>query len=268
VLDEREQAEILGINIDAIVFGERESGLEFARQIDLAIDRLGGGGIVARQMREDLAVEPDVVIGAAARGKAIGNRLGKALHLLVDGVGVRRGRRHHVALHVAAGAERRQQTFVDGGNGMFEVGLQHAMQLNALPRRDAQRAVGVGLGNAIEREILVRRDPASGNSAADHEDIRLARTVAAPVVAGIAVVLLIAAMKFDELFVLVVEAVRRFDKLVSDGSAQVLAVLLEQFNGGTFRTGGDGRRRWDRHELLVECGDLGKACAHEVTLSI
>jgi hypothetical protein len=87
-------------------------------------------------------------------------------------------------------------------------------------------------------------------------------------VAGIAVVLLIAAMKFDELFVLVVEAVRRFDKLVSDGSAQVLAVLLEQFNGGTFRTGGDGRRRWDRHELLVECGDLGKACAHEVTLSI
>ena len=49
VLDDGQQAEILGVHVDAVVVGQGQAGLELARQIDLAVDRLvaaSGGGVV------------------------------------------------------------------------------------------------------------------------------------------------------------------------------------------------------------------------------
>ena len=40
VLDDGEEAEVLGVDVDAVVFGQGEAGLELARQVDLAVDRL------------------------------------------------------------------------------------------------------------------------------------------------------------------------------------------------------------------------------------
>ncbi len=41
-LDDRQQAKVLGVDIDAVVFRQGEASLELARQVDFAVDRLLG----------------------------------------------------------------------------------------------------------------------------------------------------------------------------------------------------------------------------------
>jgi len=65
-----------------------------------------------------LAVEPDFVVAAAARGQVGGEGGRGFLELGVNAaVVVRRRAGHDVPLHVAAGAKRGQQAFVDAGDG-------------------------------------------------------------------------------------------------------------------------------------------------------
>ena len=40
VLDDGQQAEVLGVDVDAVVVRQRQAGLELARQVDLAVERL------------------------------------------------------------------------------------------------------------------------------------------------------------------------------------------------------------------------------------
>ena len=40
VLDDGQQAQVLGVNVDAVVLRQGQAGLELARQIDLAVERL------------------------------------------------------------------------------------------------------------------------------------------------------------------------------------------------------------------------------------
>ena len=47
------------------------------------------------------------------------------------------------------------------------------MKLNALPCRDPQRAVGIGVADMVEREILLGRKAPAGDADADHELIVL-----------------------------------------------------------------------------------------------
>ena len=79
VLDDGEQAEVLGIDIDDVVVRQRQPGLELARQIDVAVDRLGVGRVVRRRGRQHLAVEPNLVIRPAARREPVGDEPGDAL---------------------------------------------------------------------------------------------------------------------------------------------------------------------------------------------
>ena len=109
VLDDGQQAEVLGVDVDAVVVRQRQAGLELARQVDLAVDRLRRSA-VRRGCRDRLAVEPDFVVGAGARREVGGEPGGRRLQLGVDAVvPVRRRAGHDVALHVAAGAQRGQQ---------------------------------------------------------------------------------------------------------------------------------------------------------------
>ncbi len=67
VLDDGQQAEVLGVNVDAVVVRRRQAGFELARQIDLAVDRFDLRRSVASFPDTVLAVEPDFVVGAGAR---------------------------------------------------------------------------------------------------------------------------------------------------------------------------------------------------------
>ena len=56
--------------------------------------------------------------------------------------------------------------------------LQDAVELDALPAGEAQRAVGVLAGQLVHGQVLVRRQPAAGDLAADHEHVVLAQPLA------------------------------------------------------------------------------------------
>ena len=73
VLDHGQQAQVLGVDVDAVVVGQGQAGLELARQIDLAVDRLFRGSRFAARHVDRLAVEPDFVIGAGARSQVAGD---------------------------------------------------------------------------------------------------------------------------------------------------------------------------------------------------
>ena len=139
----RQQAEILGVNVDAIVFRQGQAGFEFSRQINLAVDRLLRSAC-ARAAGDRLAIEPDFMIGAGARGQVPGQRSGRLLQFVADAIVAQRRRAgHDVAFHVAACAQRGQQGRIDAGDGVFQVALEDAVKLDALPAGETQGAVGV-----------------------------------------------------------------------------------------------------------------------------
>ena len=53
---------------------------------------------------------------------------------------------------------------VDAGDGRLQVALEDAVELDALPAREAQRAVGVLAGQVVQGEVLLRRHAARRGS--------------------------------------------------------------------------------------------------------
>src|SRR5262245_59961527 len=88
---------------------------------------------------------------------------------------VRRRTRHHVAFDVPASAEWRQQAGVDLGNRLLQMTLEDAVQLDALPSRQAERAVRMDTGDIVDGEVLPGRERAARYPAPDHEHVLLAR---------------------------------------------------------------------------------------------
>ena len=68
---------------------------------------------------------------------------------------IRVGRGHDVAVDVAAGGERVEQRGVDRLHRALHVRLDDAVELERLARRQAQRVVGVGAGDGVERQPLL-----------------------------------------------------------------------------------------------------------------
>ena len=80
----------------------------------------------------------------------------RRLQLSVDAVVVmRRGAGHDVALHVAAGAEGREQAGVDASDGVLQVRLEDAVELEILTGCDAQSVVGVLGGQLVAGQVLL-----------------------------------------------------------------------------------------------------------------
>ena len=97
------------------------------------------------------------MVRARRRAQLERQRLGDPAHRGVVGVAQRRGAAHDVALHVAAGGDGGEQRLVDAGDGRLEVALEHAVELEALAGGDAERAVGVLVGESLELEVLLAR---------------------------------------------------------------------------------------------------------------
>ena len=55
----------------------------------------------------------------------------------------------------------------------LQVRLDDAVELERLPRRQAQRVVGVGAGDGVERQPLLGRRDAARQAHADHEAVGL-----------------------------------------------------------------------------------------------
>ena len=143
------------------------------------------------------------MIGPRARVELLHELAGQLEHLLVHGVAVvRAGRAHDVSLHVAARGQRRELHFVDSADRLLEIRLQHAVQLQALPRGDAERGVADFVAQIELGQQLIAGEPAAGDGGADHEAVELGLgggAVAAGFGAALAVVLLVGAVVLEQL---------------------------------------------------------------------
>src|SRR5207237_1174635 len=84
-----------------------------------------------------------------------------------------------------------------------QVGFDHAVKLDALARRDAQRIVAVKPGKFIENQPLLSGHNPPGNSPADHYDKLL------PAGALVTIILLVATVELQKLVVIARELVGR-----------------------------------------------------------
>ncbi len=203
-LPDRHDRQIVGQDVDRVVLGDRQPDLEFARQIALAIERVGGFGR-RRLVRPFLAVHPDLVIGAGLRQQMGRQPPCVGFEPVVDRVADRRRHRRHRAHDIAARRQGRQQRAVDRADRGLQSGFDDAVELDALPGGDPQRPVGPAFGDPVEAEILLGREPPARNPHPDHElpDLVVAALLARG--GGVAVIALIDAVKFEQRIALLVE---------------------------------------------------------------
>ncbi len=70
LVERRDEAEVLGEDVDVVVRRHRDHGLELPRQVRAAVDRLDHLLLAADDL---LAVEPDLAIGLRLRQEMIGD---------------------------------------------------------------------------------------------------------------------------------------------------------------------------------------------------
>jgi hypothetical protein len=103
------------------------------------------------------------------------------------------------------------------------------MKLDALPRRDPQRSIGIAVGEPIKSEILLSREPPTWDADADHE---LPEFVVAALLAlgrAVAVVTLVDAVELEERIAFLVERHRGVGEVAGNVPAQLPALLLDRF---------------------------------------
>ena len=106
------------------------------------------------------------------------------------------------------------------------------MKLDALPRRDPERAVGTATGQVVEREILRRGQTAAGNAHAHHELPVLAVAALLQFGGAVAVIALIDAVKLEQAVPGIVERVGGIGEVARQIAAQLPALLLYRFGFG------------------------------------
>ena len=130
-----QQPEIVGIEVDTVVGGQANGGLEFARQIGRAVDRLdiAAVGPPATSFAAGLGSVSQISWYAAGRGQDARpcdrpTPASGAHRIVLDG----RRAAHDVTLDVAAGGQRRELDLVDAADRLLQVILQNAVQLQTL----------------------------------------------------------------------------------------------------------------------------------------
>ena len=110
------------------------------------------------------------------------------------------------------------------------------MELDALPRRESQGAVGVCTSDLVEGQPLLAGHLPAGEFEPDHEHVVLSDTGLGAGLAGVAVFLLIGAVELEELLVLVAKVVGIGPgQLLGQRAAEPAARFLDAFDGGAFR---------------------------------
>ena len=136
-LVKRHDRQVVGQNVDRVVLGDRQPDLEFARQVSLAIERVGLLGSLSL-VPPFLAVDPDFVIGPGLRQQVSREAPGVGFEPVMHRIADWRRHRRHRAHDVAARGQGRQQGLVNLGDRPLQAGFDDAVELDALPRRDPQ----------------------------------------------------------------------------------------------------------------------------------
>ena len=223
VLDDGDEPKAVRENIQVVHRRYHEGDFEFARQISFAVERVNKVFVLRLFEFELHAVNPDGVIGGRPGRKRHRHPMGIRINLFARlRVGGRRWS-EHVSVHVATRRERGEQRLVDLFDQRTQIIFHDPVELDALPRGDTQGIVAILRGEVVEHAPLLRRHHAAGDAAANHHDVFLAG------LAQIAVVLLIRAVKFQELVVVLGKmAGLRIGERLSNRARERRAVLLQE----------------------------------------
>lgn len=234
IFDNDEQTEVLRIEVDAVVFREADGHFEFTGQVMRAVDGfidgfefcdVGFGAVVVS--------EPDVKVGGGFGAEVFGDFEGEFLNLIADGVIANgSGASHDVAVDVAAGGEGREFNAVDFANGIAEVGLENSVKLQSLSAGDPECAIGELVAEVEFGKELCGSESAAGDACADHAAVLLTERFAVVRFgfAGIAVVLEIGAVMFEDGGGVVGEFGAIVGKFFDEGAAELPGRLFEGFD--------------------------------------
>ena len=213
----------MGVDVDTVVALDRDRRLELARQVLLFVE-----GFRFRLGRlHDLPVEPDLVICRGARRELGDHSRDRVLKVRMKVVGKGFGAAHDVALDIAAAAERRQKGVVDGADRFLDVALEHSVQLEVLPGGDAHRAVCPAPADVVMRDVRIGRDDAPGDPRTDHQLVMLVQPAGPRLLAAVAIILLVDAVKLEQLFRSLSERGRVLEQLLFDEPSKVVARRLD-----------------------------------------
>ncbi len=218
------EVEIVGVDVHVVVGRDHHGRLEFARQVVGAQDRL----LVTPQF---LAVQPDLHVGAGLGQQVLGDFLGPLVGLLMQ-LGLHRvAGAQHVAVHVAGGGDGIDAGAVEGLVHQLDVALQYPVELEGLAGSQADAAVqAVFLGELVDHQPLGRGDDAAGQAGTQHDVVQGLQLLGGALGANVAVILLIHAVKADQLEVVAVEAAsERVLEILLYGAAQKVALAFQTF---------------------------------------
>ena len=241
MLVDDDEAEVVGIDVGAVVLGESKRGLELPRQVGGAVDRFDGLARFDRLRATGHALlltglrisQPDLVVGPRPRREMDGELVELGLHLVADSITVdRRRAAHDVALDVAAGGERRHLVGVDLLHEGLQISLHHAMVLDRLPGCQSDRAVADLVSHVHRGEELGGGELPPRHAGADHEANLADALGSLPALPLLAVVLLVGAEVLEQLNAPLPEAGGPVDELLGDVPTEVVARGLEALDGG------------------------------------
>src|SRR5690606_5136199 len=176
------------------------------------------------------AVQPDLMVCRGTGKKMVRQFLSPLVNkpMLTGKMGIDRA--DYLAIHVSAGSQCCCHRGIYRLHGGLEIPLDDSMPLESLPRRYAKppgRPCGC---DPVQLQPLFGGHDAARQAGADHERISRLKFALAPFVANVAVVLLIAAVKFQEFVVIVADgAGNRVVKAFLDSAAKVAAIYLDLF---------------------------------------
>ena len=183
-VDAREEADVLGQQVDTVVVRMRKADLELARQVLCAVDRLFR--VQRRELFSAGVGEEHLVVGGTPRRHLARHRVRQFARVQRKlGVQIVDRARDRIAVHVAARAQRGQLAAVvavagvDVANQRIQIVPAHVVELDALARGKADAAIAVANGGRVEREPLRGLELAAGGILYPHHKNEVAVLLAA-----------------------------------------------------------------------------------------
>ncbi len=244
VFGNRHEVEIVGVDVHIVVRRDHHSGLEFARQIVGTQDRL----LVLPQF---FTVQPDLHVGAGLGQQMLGDLLGPLVGFLMQFGLHRVAGAEHVAVHIACSGDGVDAGAAQGLVHQLDVALQYPVKLEGLPGGETDTAIeGVLFGELVNHLPLSRSNDAAGQTGTQHDVVQRLQLLRRALRADIAVILLVHAVKADQLEVVAIEAAgERILQILFYGAAQKVAFAFEALVVG--QRSFDRSRFWVRKRLFA-----------------
>src|SRR5262249_44901749 len=164
VVEMRHETQVVAIDVGCVLALIREANLELAWQVSLSVQWV----LFSLEARGKFAIKPDLEIRLCTRLEFARKFHYVSFQVLPLGGDNRRRAAHNVSNHIAARGKRGQIDAMQARNQLRQGALADVVILESLARSNAQRAIAYFIGEPVQFQILLRAEPPTRNSHADH----------------------------------------------------------------------------------------------------